>query len=394
MTTLIGTRCKRREALSRGVLMRRESASVWLECRIGVPLLWRLRVVLLGRECRVGKVGGLARWVHPIPFRTRPLSTVAAMVLPKGGRVASRQPYQQDRQNTHQRRTPLRSAALVCVCPTALQQGCAIVSAMSVWARQRQIAYAALVGGVLLAPVLLYGLHWYFSLPETCSDGKQNQGETGVDCGGPCPLACPFEVAPYSLQWVRVAPVAPGRYHVVAYFENSNRGRFASEIPYVVTLYDEANEILAQANGVFTLLPQPIVAVIHTNLTTGSSVATKATFTYARPTRWYQFFDEYLLPEVHEETIVSSTPRPRAEAILENPHPDPLTGIEAVGLIYDATGNLVAASRTVVERLEPHERKRIVFTWPAPWQGDGVRLEVVVSRPSLFRPLPHVRSAP
>ena len=22
---------------------------------------------------------------------------------------------------------------------------------------------------------------------ETCSDGIQNQGETGIDCGGPCP---------------------------------------------------------------------------------------------------------------------------------------------------------------------------------------------------------------
>lgn len=26
---------------------------------------------------------------------------------------------------------------------------------------------------------------------ETCKDGIQNQGETGVDCGGPCPNACP-----------------------------------------------------------------------------------------------------------------------------------------------------------------------------------------------------------
>lgn len=30
----------------------------------------------------------------------------------------------------------------------------------------------------------------YYDAPPTCSDGVQNQGETGVDCGGPCP-ACP-----------------------------------------------------------------------------------------------------------------------------------------------------------------------------------------------------------
>src|SRR5208283_2039556 len=26
----------------------------------------------------------------------------------------------------------------------------------------------------------------------TCTDGIQNQGETGIDCGGPCPNACPY----------------------------------------------------------------------------------------------------------------------------------------------------------------------------------------------------------
>ncbi len=25
------------------------------------------------------------------------------------------------------------------------------------------------------------------SIPPTCTDGEQNQGETGIDCGGPCP---------------------------------------------------------------------------------------------------------------------------------------------------------------------------------------------------------------
>jgi len=30
-----------------------------------------------------------------------------------------------------------------------------------------------------------------YNAPPTCDDGSQNQGEEGVDCGGPCPVACP-----------------------------------------------------------------------------------------------------------------------------------------------------------------------------------------------------------
>ncbi len=259
------------------------------------------------------------------------------------------------------------------------------------WSRRHQILYALIVGGVLLAPVIFFGIRWHLTQPETCFDGKQNQDEMGVDCGGSCPLACPFEVAPYSLQWSRVVKVGKGRYHVVAYFENSNKSIFARDIPYVVTLYDERNMIIAKQRGTFTLPPQPIVAVVHTNITTGAATPTKAVFTYARPTRWFQWFDAYHLPTVREETIVDQQRRPRAEATLENPFPDPLTDIEAVGLIYDRTGSLVAASKTVVDRLDPRQRKRIVFRWPEPWEGEGVRLEVVVSRPALFSNLSNVR---
>lgn len=258
------------------------------------------------------------------------------------------------------------------------------------WSRRRQLAYASGVAAVIALPFVLWGIRWYLTIPETCTDGKQNQDERDVDCGGSCPLACAFEVAPYTLQWTRVVRVAPGRYHVVAYFENSNRARYARDIPYEITLYGEDNQIIAKRRGSFVLVPQPIVAVLHTNIDTEKSVAARAVFTYVRPERWYQYFNEYLLPEVSGETIVTNSLRPRAEAILENPHPDPLTSITAVGLVYDAGGNLVGASQTQVDRLEPRERKRIVFTWPTAWEGQGVRLEVVVSRPSLFIPLAHI----
>jgi hypothetical protein len=37
----------------------------------------------------------------------------------------------------------------------------------------------------------------------TCSDGIRNQGEHGVDCGGPCPNPCPPEI-PFELNWLLV----------------------------------------------------------------------------------------------------------------------------------------------------------------------------------------------
>jgi hypothetical protein len=39
-----------------------------------------------------------------------------------------------------------------------------------------------------------------FTDPPTCNDGVQNQGEGGIDCGGPCPNACPCVATTYQAE--------------------------------------------------------------------------------------------------------------------------------------------------------------------------------------------------
>ncbi|MBK9461539.1 MAG: hypothetical protein IPN94_19490 [Sphingobacteriales bacterium] len=38
----------------------------------------------------------------------------------------------------------------------------------------------------------------------SCSNGVQDGGELGVDCGGPCPNAC--QTNPYLYRWYKMAP--------------------------------------------------------------------------------------------------------------------------------------------------------------------------------------------
>ena len=116
MTTLIGSRWKRCEALSRGVLIcpvSRVEFCVAQSCLHTFALVLNrngegtspepigegysyeevltlsLVISFLGMNCRAIQVfgsGGLAGGSHPVPFRTRKLSLLAAMVLTvKGG---------------------------------------------------------------------------------------------------------------------------------------------------------------------------------------------------------------------------------------------------------------------------------------------------------------------
>jgi hypothetical protein len=57
------------------------------------------------------------------------------------------------------------------------------------WSKKRQTFY---IVTAMVFFILVVGLPVFFATykPPSCSDGKQNQNEKGVDCGGPCSVLC------------------------------------------------------------------------------------------------------------------------------------------------------------------------------------------------------------
>ena len=105
------------------------------------------------------------------------------------------------------------------------------------WARRRKTIY---LGTIAIVFMIIAGWVFvaYFNKPPTCSDNKQNQGELGVDCGGPCLLLCPAQYAPLNVLWSRFSKVSDGDYNVLAYIENPNLNASSYNLNYVFKLYD------------------------------------------------------------------------------------------------------------------------------------------------------------
>src|ERR1035437_3040718 len=96
--------------------------------------------------------------------------------------------------------------------------------AFTTWALKRQFFYVlilvlfiAIVGFLIIQPSL--------NKPPSCTDGKQNGNETGVDSGGSCLNADPALVDSVSILWARAFRVVPGRYNAVAYIIHHNKNR-------------------------------------------------------------------------------------------------------------------------------------------------------------------------
>ena len=104
------------------------------------------------------------------------------------------------------------------------------------------------------------GLIVYFSFIKkepTCSDGIQNQGEQGIDCGGPCE-DCPIPPPPVEdLKIISVEAVLSGQnfYDLTAKIKNSNSDYGANLIKYDFKIYDERNSLISKKNGETFILP-------------------------------------------------------------------------------------------------------------------------------------------
>src|SRR3989344_6201594 len=57
------------------------------------------------------------------------------------------------------------------------------------WAAGRRFIILCIVGAVVIAFLAAISIATFYKSPS-CSDGKQNQDETGVDCGGSCAYLC------------------------------------------------------------------------------------------------------------------------------------------------------------------------------------------------------------
>lgn len=102
---------------------------------------------------------------------------------------------------------------------------------------------------------LLFLLFWIFFGPSikpepSCSDGVQNQGENGIDCGGPCTSCEVLHLAPLkSLGLVKIFARESGQAVLLGEVLNSNENYKAKRFSYRFLIYDPTNHLIEEIQG-------------------------------------------------------------------------------------------------------------------------------------------------
>lgn len=244
------------------------------------------------------------------------------------------------------------------------------------WTQRRKFTY---ISGIIVFFLIVVGIPTviYLYKPPTCFDGKQNQDELGVDCGGVCNLLCPTQYVPLNVLWTRFSKVNDGVYNVLAYIENPNLNAGTNNVDYIFKLYDKNGIILKERVGKAFAPANKTMAIFEADLLTGNKIPARVEFTFTSPAIWTRQESVETGLSVTESEMSKEDTAPRLSFVLTNKTINQIKKVEAIAIVYNAEGNTTAFSRTVIDLLAPKEARAVSFNWPKPFEEAYVRTEII-----------------
>jgi hypothetical protein len=233
--------------------------------------------------------------------------------------------------------------------------------------------------GVILFLLVVVGgpiAYHIFTIPPTCTDGIQNQGETAIDKGGPCPILDEKALSPASVVWTRSFRVRDGTYNSVAMLQNPNGQAGVRSIGYHFGLYDQNNVLIAERDGTTFIMPGGVTPVFEGTIDTGNRIVAHTYFDFTETPVWERLQDTSGIIALTNIEIANTTSEPRVTAQAKNTSVSDTGDFAFVTIIYDPAGNAFAASRTTVSALAAGKSRELIFTWPDPFNVSVGRIQI------------------
>jgi hypothetical protein len=250
---------------------------------------------------------------------------------------------------------------------------------MNDWSRNRKRIVLVILFFVV---AVLVGVPFFFLFYRTpsCSDGAMNGDEKGVDCGGSCQRLCAIESLPIIAKGdPRILTVATSTYEVVALLENPNAGAEIRQARYALKIYSAESLIPEKTIEGAAYIPRAgRFAVFEGPFTLGDGVApVRATLEWEQALIWEKNTVPVPALTVGDKTFSRASSSPRLEVRVENPTLEIIGNIDLTALLYDASGNVFAASKTFVDELPAGGSAQAIFTWPRPLVAEAAVVEIL-----------------
>ncbi len=243
---------------------------------------------------------------------------------------------------------------------------------MSLWGARRQFSFLVIL--LLILVIMAAGGLWWFWPKASCSDGKRNQDELGIDCGGSCLLVCQVEALPVRVLWSRVLPLGGQTYDLAALVHNPNSKLALEEVTYSARILDEKNLFVTRVTGTINLAPLEQTLIFKTNIDVGKRLPARVVIDFTTTPRW-RYSSEHFDFETSDKQF-TNLPVPLLKAKVMNRSTVPYREVEVGAVLADGEHNAIASSLTLIPELGSGETKEISFSWPRPLPVEPVFIDL------------------
>lgn len=226
------------------------------------------------------------------------------------------------------------------------------------------------------------GFYYAFRTAPTCTDKIQNQGEAGIDCGGPCAKCEEIPQAEnLRVEEKRIISAGEGKYDVLAKISNPNPRLGAAKFDYSFRLLDAGGKIVSKSEGSSFILPGQVKYVLAFNLV---PEARPDGLGFEISSFEWSVFSEYEEPDIavfaKEFNLAGGGEADFAtlKAKLRNQSGFDFREISANIVIRDGSGIPVAANKTNFNDVRTNEEREVNVGWKSPFAVDPAasRIEI------------------
>jgi len=242
--------------------------------------------------------------------------------------------------------------------------------------QRRQLVIIAIYA--ILSVLIVVGLYFLFRPDPTCFDGKQNQREQGIDCGGQC-QACEKEIEAQSIRIEETAFVEStnSTYDILAKISNPNNLFGVSQLKYTITLLDKEETKLGEYSGESFVLPRETKSIILQGVEL--SQAPDDVQAIVEDVEWVQFQDytEPKLRFVRKEfrPITSGPGYGEVYGLLRNDSTLDFHKLHIKITLRDEKDQIIALHTTEMNTITAGEERDFFLQFPEKFEGHVAKIE-------------------
>jgi len=216
-------------------------------------------------------------------------------------------------------------------------------------------------------------LYYLFRAKPTCNDGKKNQGEENIDCGGPCQKCREIpEIEAIITQEKEIVQAGQNRYDALVKIQNPNSLFGVASLEYTFDFLDGAGKIVSSQEGSSFILPAEAKYIFAFNAV--SDQKPESLNFRIKSLQWQKFLD-YEEPDIpvsqKEFSFVSSgSGFAQLKAKIRNQSKYDFRQITTRVVLRDMAGTPVAINETNNNNVTANEEREIIFNWNEPFSKD------------------------